>query len=87
MNKINENMEIKINVEDLELILFPKRVLNSLCNLFKMNIQKIKWRLGINQKERGINKIPIKVLIQFKDKLNKFVEGSKMENKFVIIFN
>lgn len=35
----------------------------------------------------GKNKIPRKVLNQFKEKLKIFVEGSKIENKFIIIFN
>ena len=48
---------------------------------------KIMWyRDGINQYIDGIINKPIKVLNQFKDKLNIEVEGSNTENKFVIIF-
>lgn len=35
----------------------------------------------------GKNKIPKNELNQFKDKLKILVEGSKIENKFIIIFN
>ncbi len=34
----------------------------------------------------GKNKIPKKELIQFKERLKILVEGSKIENKFIIIF-
>jgi hypothetical protein len=34
----------------------------------------------------GKNKIPKNELNQFRDKLKIFVEGSKIENKFIIIF-
>lgn len=44
-------------------------------------------RDGKNQNNIGKNKIPKKVLIQLIDKLKIFVEGSKIENKFIIIFN
>lgn len=86
MNKINENNEIKINVDPLNLFI-PNKVLNSLCSLFKIKFQKIYWRLGIIQNEYGINNKPKKVLNQFKGKLKIFVEGSKIEKRFVIIFN
>lgn len=43
-------------------------------------------REGKNQKIIGKNKIPNKELNQFKDKLKILVEGSKIENKFIIIF-
>jgi hypothetical protein len=44
-------------------------------------------RDGKNQNIIGKNKIPNIVLNQFKDKLKIFVEGSKIENKFIIIFS
>lgn len=40
----------------------------------------------MNQNTIGKNKIPKNELNQFKDKLKIFVEGSKIENKFIIIF-
>jgi hypothetical protein len=58
--------------------------------LYKVNkilFQIILIRDGKAQKEYGINKRPINVLNQFNDKLKIFVEGSKTENKLVIIFN
>jgi hypothetical protein len=49
--------------------------------------QKIFNREGKNQNIIGKNKIPKNELNQFNDKLKIFVEGSKIENKFIIIFN
>ena len=43
-------------------------------------------REGRNQNIMGKNKIPKNELSQFNDKLKIFVEGSKIENKFIIIF-
>lgn len=79
-------MEIKIK----DLPFFPdgpKSVLNSLNKVNKMLFHSKLIREGSIQKEYGIIIKPIKVLIQFKDKLKIVVEGSKTENKFVIIFN
>lgn len=44
-------------------------------------------REGINQYIIGKNIIPNIVLSQLRDKLKIFVEGSKIENKFIIIFS
>jgi hypothetical protein len=52
-----------------------------------MKFHIIKCRFGINQNLYGINNNPKIVLIQFIGKFIKFVDGSKIENKFVIIFN
>jgi hypothetical protein len=46
----------------------------------------MRFREGINQNNKGKNKIPRKVLNQLRDKEKIFVEGSKIENKFIIIF-
>lgn len=46
-----------------------------------------KLLFGNNQKENGNKNIPKKILIQFKEKFKIFVEGSNIENKFIIIFN
>jgi hypothetical protein len=64
----------------------PINILNSLCNVEKILFQKSSVREGVNQKIIGKNKIPKKALIQFNDKLKILVEGSKIENKFIIIF-
>lgn len=85
LNIIIENKEIKIKVAP-KIELFPIKVLNSLCNVIIILIQVNEYRLGINQNEIGIIRIPKIVLSQFKDKL-KEVEGSNVENKFAIIFN
>jgi len=85
LNKIRENIEIKIKVLPTD-PLGPSRVLNSLYNVIKIKFQKILIRDGRSQKETGISIKPIKVLSQFKEKLKILVEGSKTENKFVIIF-
>ena len=61
--------------------------MNSLWRVIKILFQKIFKRDGKNQNIIGKNKIPKKELNQFKDKLKIFVEGSKIENKFIIIFN
>ena len=81
-----ENNEIKIRVLPLLILFVPIRVLNSLCNVYIIVFHKIKCRVGINQNLIGINIIPINVLIQLNDKFKILVDGSKTENKFVIIF-
>lgn len=80
-----ENIETKI--KDPPFCPFPKRVLNSICKV-ERSLFHIRWyREGINQKGAGIRKIPIKALSQLIDNLITLDEGSKIENKFVIIFN
>jgi predicted sulfurtransferase len=79
------NKEINIKVVPLKL-LTPIKILNSLCNVKKIFCQKIIFREGINQKVNGKNKIPKRVLNQLKEIDRMFVEGSKIENKFIIIF-
>lgn len=64
----------------------PNKVLNSLCRVIKILFQNIDIRDGNNQNNIGKNNNPNNVLNQFKDKLKMFVEGSKIENKFIIIF-
>lgn len=62
------------------------RILNSLWRIEMILNQKIWNREGINQNIEGININPRNVLNQFNEEF-RFVEGSKVENKFVIIFN
>jgi len=64
----------------------PNKVLNSKCKIKKILFQNIEIREGRNQNIIGKNIIPNIVLNQFKEKLKIFVEGSKIENKFIIIF-
>lgn len=82
LNKIRENKEINNKV----LPLIGIRILNSLWRIKTILFQIILIREGINQNIGGIRKINKIDLNQFNLKL-KFVEGSKDENKFIIIFN
>jgi len=68
------------------LYLFLIRVLNSLCKIIIKLFQKVNHRDCKNQYLCGIKKINIKILNQFND-IYKLVDGSKDENKFLIIFN
>ena len=81
MNKL-----INKNVLPLK-ALFPKRFLNSLCKVNKIIFHKNENREGISQKLKGKIINPINVLSQFKEKWKIEEEGSKTENKFIIIFN
>lgn len=85
MNKIKVNKEINIKVEPLNLDT-PSKVLNSKWRIKKILFQNIERREGKNQNIMGKNKIPRVVLNQFNEKLKILVEGSKIENKFIIIF-
>ena len=86
LNKINENREINIKVVPLNLLI-PINILNSLWRVKKILFQKRFKREGRNQKIMGKNKIPKIELNQLRDKLKMLVDGSKIENKFIIIFN
>lgn len=85
LNIIIENKEIKINVLPFILLLFISTE-NSLCRVNVIFSHMVWNREGINQNRDGINKSPRNVLNQFIEVL-KFVDGSKVENRFVIIFN
>lgn len=84
MNKININRDTKNNVLPLDLSSLIS-VLNSLCRIMVNLIQNILIRDGISQYIGGTSKNPMKILIQFIDK-PRLVEGSKVENRFAIIF-
>lgn len=86
LNKIKVNKEININVVPLNLLI-PNNVLNSECKIKKILFQNMEIREGKNQNIIGKNKIPNIVLSQLKEILKILVEGSKIENKFIIIFN
>jgi hypothetical protein len=85
LNKIKVNNEINIKVVP-EYLWIPNKVLNSLWRVVKILFQKIFKRDGINQNIIGKNKIPKNELIQLRDRLKILVDGSKIENKFIIIF-
>lgn len=85
LNKIKVNKEINIKVVPLKLK-GPINVLNSLCKVIKIVFQKMFNREGNIQKIIGKNNNPNMELIQLKEKLKILVEGSKIENKFVIMF-
>lgn len=83
---------IKININNLMIIslipwdFFPKSILNSLYRDIYNFWFKIFTRLGKIQNRDGIIISPMRVLVQFID-IFMLVAGSKVENKFVIIFN
>ena len=81
------NINNVINIKDGDLIFFD--LYNIIISLFnKKNILFINQliRLGIIHIIFGINIIIINVLIQLISKFKIVVEGSKILNKFIIIF-
>lgn len=85
LKTIIENNEININVLPFIFSEFIK-TLNSLCKVNVIFNQRTWNREGINQNIVGINNNPRNVLNQFND-VPKFEAGSKVENRFVIIFS
>lgn len=81
--KININNEIIIKLNPC--LFFPSKVLNSLNNWLNNILKIILIRLGMIQYIEGIIINLMKVLIQLSEKFI-LVEGSKVENRFVIIF-
>lgn len=86
LNRIKVNKEINMKVVPLKLWL-PSNILNSECKVKKILLQNNENRDGKNQKIIGKNNNPIIVLSQLSERLKILVEGSKIENKFIIIFN
>jgi len=82
LHKIKKNIEINIIVK-LALFKFNK-ILNSFINFLKIEDNKIKFLLGRIQYKGEIKRPYRKVLDQLKENLKK-EEGSKTENKFLII--
>lgn len=85
LNIMKVNKEININVE-------PKweeriKALNSLCKLYRIFLHNKDQRDGELQYKYGINIIPKIVDIQLIDRFRILEEGSKIENKFIIIFS
>lgn len=85
LNKIIENREMKIRVLPFILLIFS-RILNSLCSVDVILTHIKLIRDGINQNILGKNNKPRSTLDQFRDKL-VLVAGSKVEKRFLIIFN
>lgn len=85
--KIKRNRDVRINEFPLFSFPFLRMVFISRCILFINNLIIIVFRDGINQMLVGINRSPIIVLVQFSDKLLISVVGSKIENRFLIIFS
>jgi len=84
-NKMNINNEININEGDL--IFFDLYNINiSLFNEFIIMVKIILIRFGIIHRKLGKIITIIRVLIQFNSKFKNVVEGSKILNKFIIIF-
>lgn len=85
LNNIIIKIEIKMNVVPLN-DLVPNNVLNSLCRVKFILFHIMLIRDDVNQNIDGIINNPINVLVQFIEILKILVDGSKVENKFVIIF-
>lgn len=85
LNSIIIKIEMKMNVVPLN-ELGPNNVLNSLCRVKFSLFQIMLIRDGVSQNNDGINNNPRNVLVQFNDKLKMLVDGSNVENRFVIIF-
>lgn len=76
-----------MNINAGDLVFFILYSINiSLFNILNI-LNKIQFiRFGIIHIKFGINKIISKVLIQFNWRLKIIVDGSKILNKFVVIF-
>ena len=85
LNIIIIKIEMKMNVVPLN-DLGPSNVLNSLCKVKFILFHIMLIRDDINQNIDGINSNPMNVLVQFNEILKILVDGSKVENRFVIIF-
>lgn len=85
LNNIIIKIEIKINVVPLN-DLGPNNVLNSLWRVKFILFHIMLIRDDVNQNIEGIINNPINVLVQFNEILKILVDGSKVENRFVIIF-
>ena len=84
--KIMVNKEMKISEFPL-LFFVPVIVFISLCSLSVSSFSAIVFRDGINQILVGISSSPIAVLVQLMGKPLIPVVGSKVENRFLIIFS
>lgn len=85
LRKINKNSLININDGDL-LLFFLCNINISLFNIFKILLNIILIRFGIIHIKLGIKVKINKVLIQLIFKFIIIVDGSKILNRFIIIF-
>ena len=85
--KIIKNKDVRMN--EFPLFSFPllKIVFISWCSLFISRVTIMLFRDGTSQILVGISRSPIAVLVQFSGKLLISVVGSKIENRFLIIFS
>lgn len=81
------NSDVKMNEFPLFLFPFLKIVFISWCSFFIRILNIMLLRDGINQILVGISISPTIVLVQFNGRLLISVVGSKIENRFLIIFN
>ena len=84
LNTIKENKltkSIDVPTWDTE-----RRALNSLCNVLITFLHNRDHREGEAQYKYGINISPKRVEIQLVERLKILDEGSKIENRFAIIF-
>jgi hypothetical protein len=84
--KIMVNREMKISVFPL-LFFVPVIVFISLCSLSISSLSVMMFREGISQTLVGISISPMAVLVQLMGRLIISVVGSKVENRFLIIFS
>lgn len=85
--RIMRNSDARMNEFPLFSFPFLKIVFISWCNLLISNLIIILFREGINQILEGISRSPIMVLVQLSGRLLISVVGSKIENRFLIIFS
>lgn len=83
--KIMVNKEMKISV--FPLCFAPVIVFISLCSLSVSSFSVMVFRDGISHILVGISSSPIAVLVQLMGRLMIPVVGSKVENRFLIIFS
>lgn len=83
LNKISKNNEINKSIFFLSFIF--NKIFNSLLRIDNVLIHSILIRDGINHMDMGIIKNPSVVLVQLSENKGSD-EGSKDENRFVIIF-
>lgn len=85
--RIIKNREARMNEFPLFSFPFLRIVFISWCSLFINRVTIMLFREGTNQILVGISRSPIAVLVQFSGKLLISVVGSKIENRFLIIFS
>jgi hypothetical protein len=85
LNRTSENNDTNSRV--IPFLLFPRRILNSLCNFVVSRFHDIVCREGLNHNLVGININPRNVLVQLRGIFDILVVGSNTENKFLIIFS